>query len=86
MPSVNLQSPVETVRSWQERTKPSEEKSQASKTEQELLAEGVEAFEDSLERKKSAMKKGAKAFKMKLGGKRTTRANSVWSGVSYTTC
>ena len=56
------------------------------KTEQELLAEGVEAFEQSVERKKSAVLKGARAFKEKLGGKSMYRTSSVWSGVSYNTC
>ena len=57
------------------------------KTEQELLAEGVEAFEDSVERKKSAVQKGARAFKEGLlVGKGKSRTSSVWSGVSYTTC
>ena len=56
------------------------------KTEQELLTEGVEAFEESVERKKSAVMKGARAFKEKLGGKAKSRTSSVWSGVSYTTC
>ena len=56
------------------------------KTEQELLAEGVEAFEDSVERKKSAVQKGARAFKEGLGGKGKSRTSSVWSGVSHTTC
>ena len=50
------------------------------------MAEGVEAFEDSVERKKSAVMKGATAFKEKLGGKTKSRTSSVWSGVSYNTC
>ena len=56
------------------------------KTEQELLAEGVEAFEESVDRKKSAVLKGARAFKEKLGGNGKSRKSSVWSEVSYTTC
>ena len=53
------------------------------KTEQELLSEGVEAFEESVDRKKSAVLKGARAFK---GGLGKSRKSSVWSGVSYKTC
>ena len=58
------------------------------KTEQELLAEGVEAFEESVERKKSAVLKGARAFKQGLNGKNlgNSRKSRIWSGVSYTTC
>ena len=46
----------------------------------------LQAFEDSVEQKKSAMQKGARAFKDGLGGKTKTRTSSVWSGVSYGTC